>query len=128
VVSRAPGRYAVVIEDDEGIRSLICAILDRAGLDVIATANGLDGLAAVQRCDPVVITVDIRMPGMDGIETTRRLRAVSDALIVVLSASGAERDVTASIESGADVFMVKPFRPRDLRRHVEARLRSLSDG
>ncbi|WP_243062291.1 response regulator transcription factor [Humibacter sp. RRB41] len=121
-MSRAASRNAVVIEDDDGIRSLIRAVLERAGFDVISTTNGLDGIAAVRGCHPLVVTIDIRMPGMDGIEATRRIRAISDALIVVLSASGAERDEAESLESGADMFMVKPFRPRDLQRAVEARL------
>ncbi len=124
-MSRSANRTAVVIEDDEGIRSLIRAVLEGAGLDVVTATNGLDGIAAVRASAPLVVTVDIRMPGMSGIETTRRIRSLSDALIVVLSSSGAERDELASMESGADVYIVKPFRPRELRRHVEARLRQL---
>jgi len=125
-VSGHAGRHAVVIEDDNGIRSLIAAVLERARLDVITATNGLDGVAAVKASDPVVVTVDIRMPGLDGIETIRRIRPLCDALIVVLSASGADRDVAESFEAGADVFMVKPFRPRDLQRNIEERLRALS--
>ncbi|GAB3393165.1 hypothetical protein GCM10027568_21660 [Humibacter soli] len=126
-MTQATHRNAVVIEDDDGIRSLIRVVLERAGLEVITATNGRDGIAAVQQCDPVVVTVDIRMPGMSGIETTRQVRSISDALIVVLSASGAERDEIDSLDSGADVYMVKPFRPRDLQRHVQARLRDLSE-
>jgi len=126
-VTEATHRNAVVIEDDDGIRTLIRVVLERAGLKVITATNGRDGIAAVEECDPVVVTVDIRMPGMSGIETTRQIRSISDALIVVLSASGAERDEVDSLDSGADVYMVKPFRPRDLQRHVQGRLRDLSE-
>ena len=126
-MTEATHRNAVVIEDDDGIRTLIRVVLERAGLKVITATNGRDGIAAVEECDPVVVTVDIRMPGMSGIETTRQIRSISDALIVVLSASGAERDEVDSLDSGADVYMVKPFRPRDLQRHVQGRLRDLSE-
>ena len=125
----SPGiqRSAVVIEDDDEIRNLVSAVLERADLYVVAAANGLDGLAAVRAAHPVVVTVDLRMPGIGGVETIRRIRAISDALIVVLSAVTARHEEEASLHAGADVYMVKPFRPRDLQRGIDERLRSLSD-
>lgn len=116
---------AVVIEDDEVIRSLISAVLQRTGLRVIVASNGLDGIAAVRDFDPTIVTVDIRMPGIDGIETTRRIRALSDAFIVVLSGRLADADEFESLRAGADLYMAKPFRPRELRSHIHARLREL---
>jgi DNA-binding response OmpR family regulator len=116
---------AVVIEDDEGIRSLISAVLQHAGLHVIEADNGLDGVAAVCAHDPVIITVDIRMPGIDGFETTRRIRQISGAFVVVLSAHVADADESESIRAGADVYMPKPFRPRELRELIDTQLREL---
>jgi DNA-binding response OmpR family regulator len=118
---------AVVIEDDAEIRHLIAAVLERAGLHVVATANGREGVAAVRETNPVVITVDIRMPGIDGIETIRRIRSISDALIVVVSAVTATHQEDASLAAGADLYMTKPFRPRDLQDRVDERLQSLRD-
>ena len=119
---RRARRSAVVIEDDGGIRALICAVLESAGLEVQAAASGTEGLAAVHASDPEVVTVDIRMPGMSGIETTRLIREFSDAFVVVLSAHVADADEFESLQAGADVYMRKPFRPRELRALVEARL------
>ncbi|GAA4167143.1 response regulator transcription factor [Gryllotalpicola koreensis] len=117
-------RSAVVIEDDDGIRSLIHAVLQRAGLNVIEAANGADGIEAVRAHAPAIITVDIRMPGIDGFETTRRIREISDAAIIVLSAHVADADESESLAAGADVYMRKPFRPRELRAFVDERLRA----
>lgn len=113
---------AVVIEDDDGIRALITAVLRRAGLHVVAVTNGTDGVAAVRDLDPIVVTIDIRMPGINGIETTRRIRSFSDVFIVMLSAQVTSGDEVASLNGGADVYMAKPFRPRDLQAMVIERL------
>lgn len=115
-------RHAVVIEDDDGIRALISVVLQRAGLEVIQMSNGLDGVEAVRENDPVVVIVDIRMPGIDGFETTRRIRSISDTHIIVLSAHVADADEAQSLAAGADVYMPKPFRPRELRALIDARL------
>lgn len=116
-------RSAVVIEDDDGIRSLVHAVLQRAGLNVIEAANGLDGVEAVRVHSPAIVTVDIRMPGLDGFETTRRIREISDAAVIVLSARVGDADEFESRQAGADVYVPKPFRPRELRALVEERLR-----
>lgn len=126
-MSRGGLRCAVVIEDDDEIRSLITDILERAGLRVVAASNGVEGVERVRESNPVLVTVDIRMPGIDGIETTRRIRAISEALILVLSASATPSDEYWSLRSGADAYMSKPFRPRDLRAIVHSRLRALDD-
>jgi len=124
-MSRQSLPNAVVIEDDDGIRSLICAVLQHAGLRTIEATNGLDGLAAVREHDPAIITVDIRMPGLDGFETTRRIRETSEALVVMLSAHVADADEFESLKAGADFYLPKPFRPRELRALIDARLREL---
>ncbi len=118
----ASGRTAVVVEDDEGIRALICDVLEQAGLRTLPAANGWDGVAAARSHDPLVVTVDLRMPGIDGFETIRRIRVFSTALIVVLSARDNDEDEFESRRAGADLYMRKPFRPRELRAHVESHL------
>ncbi|MFC4243668.1 response regulator transcription factor [Gryllotalpicola reticulitermitis] len=121
-MSERARRTAVVIEDDEGIRSLICDVLKHAGLRVVPTTNGIDGITAVREHDPAVVTVDLRMPGIDGIETTKRIRATSSALIVVLSARVTDADEFESLAAGADAYISKPFRPRELRARVDEHL------
>ena len=73
------------------------------------------------------MTVDLRMPGIGGIETIKRVRGISDALIVVLSAVTAKHEEDASLRAGADLYMTKPFRPRELRERVYERLRELRE-
>jgi len=124
-VSPAAGRRAVVIEDDDDLRDMISTVLERTGLSVVTAPNGLDGLAAVRATHPVVITVDLKMPGISGLETITRIRDISDALIVVLSAMTAQNDEDESLQAGADVFILKPFHTRQLQERVDQRLRDL---
>ena len=124
-MSPAAGRRAVVIEDDDDLRDMISTVLERTGLSVVTAPNGLDGLAAVRATHPVVITVDLKMPGISGLETITRIRDISDALIVVLSAMTAQNDEDESLQAGADVFILKPFHTRQLQERVDQRLRDL---
>ena len=116
-------RVAVIIEDDADIRHLLETVLAQAGFDAIGTNNGLDGVQAVRTHDPVVTTIDVSMPGMDGFETARRIRAFSTTYIVMLTARDEEADTLQGLEAGADDYVTKPFRPRELRARVEAMLR-----
>ena len=116
-------RVAVIIEDDDDIRNLLEAVLTQAGFDVVATANGPDGIEAVRTHDPIVTTLDVNMPGMDGFETARRLRAFSTTYIVMLTALSEEIDTLQGLDAGADDYINKPFRPRELRARIEAMLR-----
>jgi two-component system, OmpR family, response regulator len=119
-----PGRrHAVVIEDDDDIRHLLETVLSQAGFEVTARANGYDGIEAVRAVNPIVVTLDVNMPGIDGFETAKRIRAFSQAYIVMLTALGEEIDTLQGLESGADDYVTKPFRPRELRARIEAMLR-----
>lgn len=122
-IPRAVPRVAVVIEDDADIRHLLETVLTQAGFQVIAAANGLDGIDAVRRYEPLVTTLDVNMPGMDGFETARRIRDFSGTYIIMLTALGEEIDALQGLDAGADDYIHKPFRPRELRARVEAMLR-----
>lgn len=113
---------AVVIEDDADIRSLITAILSQSGLSVRAAVTGLDGIELVRELQPVVTTLDVSMPGIDGFETARRIRAFSDTRIVMVTARADEEHARRGYEAGADDYITKPFRPRDLQARVQAAL------
>ena len=119
----ATPRVAVVIEDDADIRHLLETVLTQGGFQVITAGNGLDGIEAVRRYTPLVTTLDINMPGMDGFETARRLRHFSDTYLIMLTALGEEIDAMQGLDAGADDYILKPFRPRELRARVEAMLR-----
>ena len=116
-------RRAVVIEDDDDIRHLLETVLSQAGFEVTARSNGYDGIEAVRAVSPTVITLDVNMPGIDGFETAKRIRAFSDSYIVMLTALGEEIDTLQGLEAGADDYVTKPFRPRELRARIEAMLR-----
>ncbi|SDZ51378.1 response regulator transcription factor [Herbiconiux ginsengi] len=121
--SHAERRVAVIIEDDADIRHLLETVLTQAGFEVVATGNGLDGVQAVRAYDPTVTTLDVSMPGIDGFEAAKRIRAFSNTYLVMLTARDEEIDTLQGLEAGADDYVTKPFRPRELRARIEAMMR-----
>jgi len=121
-------RVAVIIEDDRDIRDLIQVVLTQSGFEVHAVDNGADGVQAVRTYNPAVVTLDLGLPDIDGFEVARRIRLFSDSYIIMLSARAEELDTLMGLESGADDFMTKPFRPRELRARVAAMLRRPRSG
>ena len=117
------GRVAVVIEDDADIRNLLGAILTQAGFTCHAAETGAEGIAAVREHQPIITTLDISLPGMDGFEVARQIRAFSSTYIIMLSARDEEVDTLMGLDAGADDYLTKPFRPRELRARIEAMLR-----
>ncbi|WP_460519659.1 response regulator transcription factor [Humibacter antri] len=117
------GECAVVIEDDAVIRELIGTVLEQIGLEVIAVSNGVEGVARVAERQPVLVTIDVAMPGIDGFETAKRVRAISSAYIMMVTARDEEIDALQGLGVGADDYVLKPFRPRELRARAEAMLR-----
>lgn len=111
---------AVVIDDDPDVRALLVTILSGAGFTVHAADNGLDGVAAVFEHRPLLTTLDVNMPGIDGYETARRIRERSDTYIVVITALTDEADAVLGFSVGADDVVTKPFRPRELRARLLA--------
>jgi DNA-binding response OmpR family regulator len=118
---------AVVIEDDEIVRELLVDILDGAGLHTIAVDNGADGVRAAVEHNPLITTVDINMPGIDGLEATRRIRARSSTHIIVVSALTDEADAVLALSAGADDFVAKPFRAREFRARIDSVLRRVRE-
>ncbi|WP_188703167.1 response regulator transcription factor [Microbacterium nanhaiense] len=116
-------RIGVVIEDDPDIRSLVADILENAGFDAHTAAAGLEGVELVRRLNPLVTTLDVSMPGMDGFETAKRIRAFSSTYLLMLTSRTEEIDTLQGLQSGADDYVTKPFRPRELRARIEAMMR-----
>ena len=116
-------RVAVVVEDDEDIRELMADLLGQSGFTVHTADSGRAGVAAVREQDPVVVTVDLGLPDFDGYEVTRQVRQFSDAYVVMLTARTEEIDTLLGLEAGADDYITKPFRPRELRARIDAMLR-----
>jgi DNA-binding response OmpR family regulator len=119
----SPERIAVVIEDDADIRNLLDAILGQAGFTCHTAATGVEGLEAIREHNPILTTLDISLPGIDGFEVARQIRSFSSTYIIMLSARDEEIDTLMGLDSGADDYLTKPFRPRELRARIEAMLR-----
>ncbi|UWX97987.1 response regulator transcription factor [Arthrobacter zhaoxinii] len=116
-------RVAVIIEDDADIRDLLNAVLQQSGFKVFTAPNGSEGVEAVRLHSPTVVTLDLGLPDIDGFEVIRQLRQFSDAYIVMLTARAEELDTLMGLEAGADDYITKPFRPRELRARISAMLR-----
>lgn len=116
-------RHAVIIEDDPEIADLLAAVLTQAGFRTHVAADGADGLELIRERDPMLTTLDVNLPGMDGFEVVRRIRSFSSTYVIMLSARRDEIDTLTGLSAGADDYVAKPFRPRELRARVEAMIR-----
>ncbi|MFF2315435.1 response regulator transcription factor [Arthrobacter sp. NPDC058097] len=114
---------AVVIEDDVDVRNLLDAVLQQAGFEVHSAGTGRDGVDVARQRQANVITLDVGLPDIDGFEVLRRIRQFSDAYIVMLTGRDEELDTITALQGGADDYIVKPFRPRELRARISAMLR-----
>ncbi|TKV29028.1 response regulator transcription factor [Arthrobacter sp. NamB2] len=119
----APQRTALIVEDDPDIRELLATTLRMNGFTVVEAASGHDGLAALKEHQPDLITLDLNLPDLDGVEVCRQCRAISDAYIVMVTARQDEIDRLIGLETGADDFIGKPFSPRELSARVSAMFR-----
>ncbi|MEO8220885.1 MAG: response regulator transcription factor [Specibacter sp.] len=116
-------RVAVIVEDDQDIRELISIILNQAGFEVYTAGNGADGVEAIRTHNPAIVTLDLGLPDIDGFEVARRVRLFSDAYIIMLTGRADEMDTLLGLETGADDYLTKPFRPRELRARISAMMR-----
>ncbi len=114
----------LVVDDDPTLREVVSEYLRRAGLDVAEAADGLAALDLAAVAAPDLVVLDLMLPGIDGLEVCRRLRAAHpDVAVVMLTARGEEEDRIAGFEVGADDYVVKPFSPRELTLRVQSVLR-----
>ena len=120
---RPPAPTVLVVEDDPSIGQLVRSYLQRDGYRVVWVRSGEDALAELERRDANMVVLDIGLPGMDGFEVCRRVRARSRTPIVMLTARDEEPDRVAGLELGADDYLAKPFSPRELVARVKAVLR-----
>jgi two-component system response regulator PrrA len=117
----------LVVDDDAAIRSALERGLTDAGFAVVTAADGLLGLAAADRDQPDALLLDVGMPGVNGVELTRRLRAAgSDVPICILSARGEVDDRVEGLQAGADDYVAKPFATKEVAARLHALLRRRS--
>ena len=116
-------RKIVVIDDEESVREVVRAYLEKDGFRVFAAADGRAGLALAERHQPDLIVLDLMLPDVSGEEICEEIRGRSDVPIVMLTAKASEDERIAGLVAGADDYLVKPFSPRELVARVRAVLR-----
>jgi DNA-binding response OmpR family regulator len=116
-------RVVVVIDRDEEVRSLLRTTLGEAGFVVHCAATGEAGLALVRAKQPDTVTLDLVLPDIGGYEVLRRIREFSHTYILIITARSGLGATLKAFDAGADDYMVKPIRPRELRARVDGMLR-----
>jgi two-component system, OmpR family, response regulator MprA len=118
----APGRV-LVVEDDEAIADVVRRALRHVGHDVRTAGDGVAALDAADQFVPDLVVLDLGLPRLDGVEVCRRLRAESDAPILILTARTEVHDRVEGLDSGADDYLAKPFEVRELLARARALMR-----
>ena len=113
----------LVVDDDGTVADVVARYLQKAGYAVTCCADGPSALAAAAQNPPDLVVLDLMLPGIDGLEVCRRLRAIAPIPVIMLTARGEETDRIAGLEIGADDYVTKPFSPRELTLRVQSVLR-----
>ncbi len=114
---------ALVVDDEPPLVQVVSGYLARDGFDVVSAADGETAVAQAREHRPDVVVLDLMLPGIDGMEVCRRIRTLSDAYIIMLTAKSDEVDKLIGLSVGADDYLTKPFSPRELVARVRAMLR-----
>ena len=117
------GSTILVVEDDPGTQEIVEMYLRRDGHKVVTAQDGIEGLRLAKEAHPNLVVLDLMLPGLDGLEVCRALRAESEVPVVMLTARVEEEDRLAGLDMGADDYLTKPFSPRELAARVRAVLR-----
>ena len=113
----------LVVDDDTALAEMLGIVLRGEGFEPFLCADGDGALAAFREHKPDLVLLDLMLPGIDGIDVCRQIRAESGVPIVMLTAKSDTIDVVVGLESGADDYVVKPFKPKELVARIRARLR-----
>ena len=116
-------RRLLMIDDDTKLVALVREYLEPHGFEVASAHDGQGAVEAVLATDPVLVILDVMLPGVDGLEVCRRLRQSSRVPVLMLTARGDETDRIVGLEIGADDYLAKPFNPRELLARIRAILR-----
>jgi DNA-binding response OmpR family regulator len=118
----------LVVDDEPIVREVVVKYLENAGFETLEAVDGLEARKLLEREAPSAIVLDVMMPGLDGLELCRWIRARSDVPVIMLTALGEEADRIVGLELGADDYVTKPFSPRELAVRVKAVLRRATMG
>ncbi len=117
-----------MVDDDPALAEMLGIVLRTEGFEPSFVADGDRALAAFRSTRPDLVLLDLMLPGTDGIDVCRQIRAESGTPIVMLTARGDTIDIVLGLEVGADDYIVKPFKPKELVARMRARLRSNEAG
>lgn len=117
----------LVVDDDPAISEMLTLVLQSEGFETVAITDGAEAVAAAEREQPDLILLDLMLPGMNGIDICREIRKTSFVPIVMLTAKTDTVDVVLGLESGADDYVNKPFKPKELIARIRARLRRIEE-
>ena len=117
------GKHVVLVEDETNIAEAIRFLLGREGWRVETLANGATAVEVIRNANPDLVMLDVMLPGMDGFEVLKRIRAKSDVPVLMLTARGDEMDRIVGLEVGADDYLPKTFSTRELLARLRAVLR-----
>ena len=118
-----PKGRVLVVDDDAALAEMLTIVLRQEGFDTRMVTRGDEALDAFRDYKPDVVLLDLMLPGKDGIDVCKEIRAESGVPIVMLTAKGDTVDVVVGLESGADDYVVKPFKPKELVARIRARVR-----
>jgi len=113
----------LVVDDDPALAEMLTIVLRGEGFDTAVVGDGTRALPAVRDLRPDVVLLDLMLPGMNGIDVCRAIRTESGVPIVMLTAKSDTVDIVLGLESGADDYVVKPFKPKELVARIRARVR-----
>ncbi|MCB0918090.1 MAG: response regulator transcription factor [Actinobacteria bacterium] len=113
----------LVVDDEVPFASVVASYLRRERMQVQVAHSGSDAVEMARECQPDLVVLDIMLPGFDGVEVCRQLRTFTDAYVIMLTARDTETDKVVALSVGADDYLVKPFRPRELVARAKAMLR-----
>jgi len=118
-------KYAsiIVVDDEETVLNLVQRILEEGGYNVVTATNGQEALDKIPQLDVDLLLLDIMMPGLDGFQVLNLLRKQSDIPVIMLTGEDKVASVQDALNLGADDYVTKPFKPRELVARIEAKLR-----
>ena len=117
----------LVVDDDASLAEMIGIVLRAEGFEVFECFDGAEAFEVFESCDPHLVLLDVMLPGRSGIQICEDIRQVSNVPIIMLTARSDTADVVAGLEAGADDYVPKPFKPKELVARIRARLRSQND-
>ena len=125
---RSMSTRILVVDDDTALSEMIGIMLTAEGYEPSYCADGAATIDVFHQSEPDLVLLDLMLPGLDGVEICRHIREESDVPVIMLTARTDTQDVVAGLEAGADDYVTKPFKSKELLARVRTRLRRTSDG